>query len=118
MALQARGSPITAQASSRDYVRQIFWGSGSDLPNEGLLELLEPLTLEALELPAGAKAILSLSLPKEHVNEADSQTIFTTEAVAHHPEVQRLLQASGIVVTSTVHQVRGISDQMTLYEIP
>jgi class 3 adenylate cyclase len=49
---------------------------------------------------------------------ADSQTIFTTETVAHHPEVQRLLQASGLVATSAVHEVRGISDQMTLYEIP
>jgi class 3 adenylate cyclase len=49
-----------------EYLRQIFWSSGVDLPDE-IGELLEAVTLEALELPPGDKAILSLNLPAEFV---------------------------------------------------
>ncbi len=48
----------------QDYYRQIFWGSGIELPpDEGLAKVLEEVTLEAIELPPGDKAILSLALP-------------------------------------------------------
>jgi len=48
----------------QDYYRQIFWSSGIDLPqNEDLTKAIEGATLEAIELPPGGKAILSVTLP-------------------------------------------------------
>jgi class 3 adenylate cyclase len=49
-----------------EYLRQIFWCSGVDLP-DNVEELLEEVTLESLELPAGEKAVLSLNLPEAFV---------------------------------------------------
>src|SRR6516162_2675681 len=50
-----------------EYHRQIFWGTGVDLPDETFEATCEQLTLDAVELPAGDKAILSLQLPAEFV---------------------------------------------------
>ncbi len=50
-----------------EYARQIFWGSGVDLPETDLEEIIEGLTIDSLELPAGAKAVLSIQLPKEYI---------------------------------------------------
>lgn len=50
-----------------DYARQIFWGSGIDLPIENFDELIEEITLDAVELPPDGKAILSLQLPADFV---------------------------------------------------
>ena len=47
-----------------EYVRQLFWASGVDLPDD-LEALAEEITLDTLELPAGEKAQLSLQLPAE-----------------------------------------------------
>ncbi len=47
-----------------EYMRQIFWASGIDLP-DGLERLGEAITLDTLELPAGEKAQLSLQLPPD-----------------------------------------------------
>jgi class 3 adenylate cyclase len=49
-----------------EYCRQIFWGSGIDLP-EDFERLIDEIALEAVELPPGEKAILSLQLPAEFV---------------------------------------------------
>jgi class 3 adenylate cyclase len=49
-----------------EYYRQIFWGSGVDLP-ETLDEQFGEFTLESLELPPGEKALVSLQLPAEFV---------------------------------------------------
>jgi len=49
-----------------EYMRQVFWGSGIDLA-ENAKALLEETTLEAIELPPGEKAILSLTLPADFV---------------------------------------------------
>lgn len=49
-----------------EYYRQIFWGSGIDLPADAE-QLMEAGTLEAIELPPGEKAIVSLHLPAEFV---------------------------------------------------
>ncbi len=46
-----------------EYYRQVFWGTGVDLPEDDFEAAVQPLTLEAVELPAGDKAILSLQLP-------------------------------------------------------
>ncbi|HUH85413.1 MAG TPA: adenylate/guanylate cyclase domain-containing protein [Stellaceae bacterium] len=45
-----------------EYFRQIFWGSGIDLPGN-IDSLIEEITLEAVELPPGEKALVSLTLP-------------------------------------------------------
>ena len=50
-----------------EYFRQIFWGSGVDLPETGLEEVLEDITIEAIELPPGEKALISLQLPATFV---------------------------------------------------
>src|SRR6516164_947560 len=50
-----------------EYHRQIFWGTGVDLPDETFEATCEQVTLDAVELPAGDKAILSLQLPAELV---------------------------------------------------
>ena len=50
-----------------EYFRQLFWGSGVDLPEQGLEELIEEMTLDAIELAAGEKASMSLQLPAEFI---------------------------------------------------
>ncbi|WGD48863.1 adenylate/guanylate cyclase domain-containing protein [Bradyrhizobium sp. CB1650] len=45
-----------------EYYRQIFWSSAIDLPAD-LDGLLRELTLEAVDLPPGERAILSLQVP-------------------------------------------------------
>jgi class 3 adenylate cyclase len=60
----AAHEPDTLPAA--EYLRQIFWSSGVDLPEE-IAGLLDAVTLDSLELPPGDKAILSLNLPAEFV---------------------------------------------------
>jgi class 3 adenylate cyclase len=50
-----------------EYHRQIFWGTHVDLPDEKFDATCQRLSLDAVELPAGDKAILSLQLPAEFV---------------------------------------------------
>src|SRR5246500_3159459 len=50
-----------------EYVRQIFWSSGIDLDEADFLRLRDKATLEAIELPAGEKAVLSLQLPNQFI---------------------------------------------------
>src|SRR6266403_4358420 len=50
-----------------DYFRQIFWSSGVDLNKESFASLIDEVVLDALELPAGAKAEMSRQLPKEFI---------------------------------------------------
>src|SRR5713101_4204324 len=47
-----------------EYMRQIFWASGIDLPDD-LERVGQEITLDTLELTAGEKAQLSLQLPAE-----------------------------------------------------
>jgi class 3 adenylate cyclase len=51
------------QLSAAEYYRQIFWSSAIDLPAD-VEKLLEEVTLEIVDLPAGERAILSLHMPK------------------------------------------------------
>jgi class 3 adenylate cyclase len=48
-----------------EYFRQIFWSSGIDLPEDTLREVMEEVTIEAIELPPGEKALLSVQLPPQ-----------------------------------------------------
>lgn len=49
-----------------EYCRQVFWGSGVDLP-EALSETFDTFTMEALELPPREKALVSIQLPAEFI---------------------------------------------------
>jgi class 3 adenylate cyclase len=49
-----------------DYYRQVFWGSGVNLPADvEFEEIVERVVLDSLELMPGDRAILSLQLPAE-----------------------------------------------------
>src|SRR3954465_7970873 len=50
-----------------EYVRQVFWSSGVDFNQESFAALTDEVTLDALELPAGEKAVLSLQLPAQFI---------------------------------------------------
>ncbi len=49
-----------------EYFRQVFWGSGIDVPDD-FERLVEEIVLELVELPPGGKALLSLQLPAAFV---------------------------------------------------
>jgi class 3 adenylate cyclase len=48
-----------------EYFRQIFWSSGVDLPEEGFEDVMEEITVDSIELPAGEKAQMSLQMPAQ-----------------------------------------------------
>lgn len=50
-----------------EYFRQIYWGSGVELPEDDYDELMEEFILESLELPPGEKGVVSLQLPAQFV---------------------------------------------------
>src|SRR6185503_5416295 len=50
-----------------EYFRQIFWGSGIDLPSENFVATMEDFTIDAMEIGPGEKAQLSLTLPADFV---------------------------------------------------
>ena len=50
-----------------EYFKQVFWSSGVDLNEEMFESLTDEVTLDALELPAGEKAVLSLQLPPQFI---------------------------------------------------
>ncbi|WP_230531096.1 adenylate/guanylate cyclase domain-containing protein [Microvirga roseola] len=49
-----------------EYMRQIFWSSGADIP-DNFAEIAEEIVLDAVDLPPGERALLSLQLPPEFV---------------------------------------------------
>lgn len=49
-----------------EYLRQVFWSSGVDLPDD-FEQKLEEIVLDAVELPVGERVILSLQLPPQFV---------------------------------------------------
>jgi class 3 adenylate cyclase len=55
------------QLSTLEYFRQIYWGSGVDLPEEDYEARVDEFVLESLELPPGEKAVISLQLPEAFV---------------------------------------------------
>ena len=50
-----------------EYNRQMFWSSGMDLDEAAIARLIDEVSLEAIELPPGEKAVLSLQLPSDFV---------------------------------------------------
>ncbi len=55
------------ELSPLEYFRQIYWGSGVDLPEEDYDARVDEFILESLELPPGEKAVISLQLPEGFV---------------------------------------------------
>ncbi len=50
-----------------EYFRQMYWGSGIELPEEDFEAKVDEFVMEALELPPGEKAVISLQLPEAFV---------------------------------------------------
>jgi class 3 adenylate cyclase len=50
-----------------EYFKQVFWSSGIDLNKRTFASLVEEVAIDALELPAGEKAVLSLQLPPQFI---------------------------------------------------
>src|ERR1700693_3905839 len=50
-----------------EYFRQVFWSSGVDFNEESFAALSNDVVLDALELPAGEKATMSLQLPSDFI---------------------------------------------------
>jgi class 3 adenylate cyclase len=50
-----------------EYLRQLYWGSGVDLPEDGYAEAIDEMVIEAVEVPAGEKMVLALQLPAEFI---------------------------------------------------
>src|SRR5271168_1401811 len=50
-----------------EYYKQVFWSSGIDLDGASFAALTEEVALDALELPAGERAVLSLQLPPQFI---------------------------------------------------
>ncbi len=49
---------------------------------------------------------------------AMSHAIFATEPVVHYPEAAQLLTAAGLTPVPQRYSLRGIADELTVYEIP
>jgi class 3 adenylate cyclase len=83
-----------------EYFRQIFWGSGIDVPDD-FEQLIEEITLDAIELPPGEKALLSLQLPAEFVIVMDPVT-HTTQFLDVKGEPTRERQSLSLVFDRVV----------------
>ncbi len=93
-----------------EYFRQIFWGSGIDLPEE-LDKVFEEITLESIELPAGERAVLSLQLPAEFLIVFDPVTHATQFLdVKGEPTRERQSAVDGVQ--------RGAHAQRDRYDAP
>jgi len=78
-----------------EYYRQIFWSSGMDLP-ENLEAKLAEFTIDSIELPPGAKGVLSVELPEGFVIVFDPVT-HGRQILAVEGEPTRERQALSIV---------------------
>jgi class 3 adenylate cyclase len=81
--------------SEAEYYRQIFWSSGMDLP-ENLEESLAEFTLDSIELPPGAKGVLSIPLPEGYMIVFDPVT-HSRQIIAAQGEPTRERQALSVV---------------------
>ena len=50
-----------------EYYRQMYWGSGIDLPEEGYEDLIDRFVIDHVEVPPGEKAVLSVQLPQQFI---------------------------------------------------
>ncbi|MCX7305193.1 MAG: adenylate/guanylate cyclase domain-containing protein [Hyphomicrobiales bacterium] len=50
-----------------EYFRQLYWGSGVDVPEDGYHELVDDFVVDHVELAPGEKGVLAIQLPPEFV---------------------------------------------------
>jgi len=50
-----------------DYMRQVYWSSGIEIPDDFMTGVVDKISIEALELAPHEKAIVSLQLPAQFV---------------------------------------------------
>jgi class 3 adenylate cyclase len=55
------------ELSLTEYYRQMYWGSGVDLPEEGYDALSDEFIIDHVELAPGEKGVLSIQLPAQFV---------------------------------------------------
>jgi class 3 adenylate cyclase len=91
-----------------EYFRQIFWGSGIDLP-ANVEQLIEEITLESIELPPGEKALISLHLPAAFVIVFDPVT-HSTQFIDVKGEPTRERQNLSLVI----NKVRTTTETLEL----
>lgn len=89
-----------------DYLRQIFFSSGVDLPDQ-LAAQIESFTIESIELPAGEKAVLSVQLPAEFLIVFDPVT-HGTVFIDVKGEPTRDRQALSMVFNKVMAPVRTV----------
>jgi class 3 adenylate cyclase len=80
-----------------EYYRQIFWSSGMDLPGDLAARLAE-FTIDSIEVPPTAKAVLSVQIPEGFVIVFDPVT-HGRQIIAVNGEPTRDRQALSIVFT-------------------
>jgi len=80
-----------------EYYRQIFWSSGMDLPDDLAASLAE-FTIDSIDVPPAAKAVLSVQLPEGFVIVFDPVT-HGRQIIAVKGEPMRDRQALSIVFT-------------------
>jgi hypothetical protein len=80
-----------------EYYRQIFWSSGMDLPHDLAASLAE-FTIDSIDVPPAAKAVLSVQLPEGFVIVFDPVT-HGRQIIAVKGEPIRDRQALSIVFT-------------------
>ena len=61
------GGHNPAELPLGEYYRQVYWGSGVDLPEEGYDAVIEDFVIDHVELAPGEKGVLSIQLPAEFV---------------------------------------------------
>jgi class 3 adenylate cyclase len=82
-----------------EYYRQVFWSSGIELPDDASLDkLMSDIVLDAVELPAGSTAILSLQVPETPVIICDP-VVHASEFITVKGEATRERQNLGFILT-------------------
>lgn len=90
-----------------EYFRQYFWGTGIDLSDD-LEAQFDAFTIEALELPSGEKAIVSIQLPAEFVIVFDPVT-HATQFIDVKGEPTRERQTLSVVFNEVKAQTGTIT---------
>ncbi|WP_134498798.1 adenylate/guanylate cyclase domain-containing protein [Microvirga pakistanensis] len=92
-----------------EYLRQIFWSSGVDLP-EDFESRIEEIVLDSIELPPGERVILSLQLPPAFVIVFDPVT-HATQFIDVKGEPTRERQNLSMILTELAPENRTLQLQ-------
>ncbi|HJQ56656.1 MAG TPA: DUF5939 domain-containing protein, partial [Vineibacter sp.] len=95
--------------SAFEYLRQIFLGSGVDLPDDAEARVQE-FTLDSVELPPGEKAILSLQIPPGESILFDPVT-HTTQVLTVQGEPTRERQSLAIIFNDVLRPGESLALQ-------